>query len=1004
MIKKLILIIVLLFGTYPILAQTTAITGTVTDATTGMPLPGVNLLVQGTTRGAQTDFDGHYSIEAVNGDVLLFSFLGMKTQALTVGVEKIINLTMQEDAEQLGEVVVTALGVERKSSQVTYATQKVDGNELTKVPETNFINSISGKVAGVAVYRNGSGVGGSAKVLIRGSKSAQGNNQPLYVINGVPMANSVTESINQSFSSRDGGDGISNLNPDDIESINVLKGASAAALYGSKAANGVILITTKRGKSGQATVNFSSSLSLDKIAYGPELQNSFGQTSPGSEESWGAPIANAPNNISGYFGVGETKINSISFSAGSEKMRTYLSYANTSSKGVLEDNKLTRHNISIRETAKFFNDKLTMDANVNIINQRLDNPTVSGFQATQLFGLYTFPRGESIEPYKNYEILDEVRNIETQNWPFITASNQNPYWVANRNLFENKRNRSIVNILAKYDITSWLNVQVRGNMDKTDDVRSGKYYLGTATVYGGQNGAYNISDKTFTEYYGDAMLNFTKNFGKIDLSGLMGTSITDSRSNGISAGSNRLFIPNVFTIRNMNSENGNVASEQSEDRQQLQAVFGNINLTYNDWLSLDVTGRNDWSSNLSFTPNVSYFYPSFGLSALLNKALKLPEVINYAKLRGSYAIVGNTVPLYVTNPQNSLNNRGDVNFNNRAPFTDLKPEESKSLELGAEVRLLSNQITFDFTYYKTNTINQFFSVSVPPGTGFSSRYINGGDIQNSGIEITLGFATLPSNSLKWNSTLNFTTNKNVIKKLAADIDQFAITSDINEYYSILKIGGSYGDLYGQVLKRDDMGRVAINDEGKPVVQTGEPSLLGNSNPKFQLGFNNNFNYRDLSLSLQVDGSFGGSVMSFSEQLFDGYGVSKRSGEARLNGGLEINGYLDDGTNTAVTTVDAQDWYQTIGGIRGVTGEHVYSATNARLREVALGYSLPTELLNDVFFKSIKLSLVGRNVLYLYRKAPFDPEIIFSTGNGYSGVEILSLPATRSIGLNLNMTF
>jgi len=1003
MTKKLILMIVLVFGTYPLLAQTKTVSGNVTDATTGMPLPGVNLLVQGTTKGTQTDFDGNYSIEAASGDVLVFSYLGMKNQAITVGTEKIINLAMLEDAEQLGEVVVTALGAERKSNQVTYATQKVDGNELTKVPETNFINSISGKVAGVSVYRNASGVGGSAKVLIRGSKSAQGNNQPLYVINGVPMANFVTESINQSFSSSDGGDGISNLNPDDIESINVLKGASAAALYGSKAANGVILITTKRGKSGVSTLDYSSSFSLDMIAYKPKLQNSFGQSSPDSEESWGAPITDSPDNISGYLGHGKTLINSISFSSGSEKMRTYLSYANTSSKGVLDDNKLTRHNISIRETAKFLNEKLTVEASANIVNQSIDNPPVSGFQATQLFGLYTFPRGQSIEPYKNFEILDEVRNIGTQNWPFITASNQNPYWVANRNLFENKRNRSIVNILAKYDITNWLNVQARGNMDKTNDINTKKYYVGTATAYGGLNGGYNILNRTLTEYYGDAILNFSQSLGKINLIGLVGSSITDTRSNGIAAGSTLLFIPNVFTIQNMNPINGGNASSLSEARQQLQAVFGNINLTYDDWLSLDVTGRNDWSSNLSFTPNGSYFYPSFGLSALLNEALKLPETINYAKLRGSYAIVGNTVPVYVTNPQNYLNNRGNISFNNRAPFTDLKPEESRSLELGAEVRLLSNQLTFDFTYYKTNTINQFFSVSVPPGTGYSSRYINGGDIQNSGIEITLGYANLPSNSVMWNSSLNFTTNKNVIKELAADIDQFALTSDINNYYSILKVGGSYGDLYGQVLKRDEMGRVAINEQGRPVTQTGEPSLLGNSNPDFQLGFNNNFNYKDFSLSIQLDGSFGGEVMSLSEQIFDGYGVSERSGEARLNGGLEINGYLD-GTNTAVTSVDAQDWYQTTGGIRGVTGEYVYDATNARLREVSLGYSLPTALLKDGFFKSIKLSLIGRNVFYLYRDAPFDPEIIFSTGNGYSGVEILSLPATRSVGLNLNMTF
>lgn len=968
----------------------------------GEPLQGASITEKGTKNITVTDAGGNFNLKVKDEKtVISISYTGYKTKEVAVDKEGKITIVLAAISNVLDEVVVSALGIQRKSSKLTYATQTVSGNELTKVPEANFMNSLSGKASGVSIYRNASGVGGSVKVLLRGNKSAQGNNQPLYVINGVPMTNFSRESINQSFSSMDQGDGISNLNPDDIESISILKGASAAALYGSAAANGVILITTKKGKVGLSKVNFSSSFTIDKVAYKPELQNLYGQTAPGTEESWGSPISNAKDNISGFFKNGKTWINSISFSSGTDKMQTYISYANTTANGVMEGNKMSRHNIDIRQTSHFLNDKLSIDANVNIMSQVINNPPVSGIQGS-LYGLYGFPRGLDFAPYKNYEIFDPNRNVNTQNWPFITANNQNPYWLANRNLFENKRNRTMLNVTAKYDITDWLNFQLRGNVDRINDINTIKYYLGTAVAYGGVNGGYSIGDRTYTAYYGDALLNFTRSYGKMKVNGLLGTSIADSRFNGEAAGSILLYIPNVFTIQNMNPANGGYGSS-GESHGQLQAVFGSISLSYNDWLSLDITGRNDWSSSLSFTPNGSYFYPSVGVSLLLHQLLKLPEAISFAKLRGSYAIVGNTVPAYVTNPQNYIDGRGNVYFNNTAPFTDLKPEKTKSLELGAEIRFLKDQFNLNFTYYKTNSINQFFSIVVPPGTGFSNRFINGGDIQNSGIELTVGYTTLPEKTLKWNASINFSTNKNVVKELATDIDQFLLTNDVNGYYSILKAGGSYGDLYGTFLKRDEKGRVVIGADGKPVAQSGAPGFLGNSNPKFQLGWNNSFNYKNFSFSFLFNGNFGGKVMSLTEQILDGLGVSKASGDARTNGGVTVNGVLD-GTNTPVTTVDVKKWYQKIGGVGGVTDEYMYDATNVRLRELSFGYSLPNTMLKNSFVKSIRLSLIGRNLVYLYKKAPFDPDIIFSSGNGYSGVDILSLPATRSFGLNLNVTF
>ena len=978
------------------------VTGKVTD-NDGHPLPGATVKVKGTKVGASTNSSGDYSIRCNANQILVISFIGYEKQEVVASNRTKVNVSLTETSESLGNVVVTALGIQQKSSKLTYATQTVSGDELTKVPETNLMNSLSGKVSGITIYRNASGVGGSVKVLLRGNKSIQGNNQPLYVIDGVPMFNFLNESINQSFSSMDGGDGISNLNPDDIENISVLKGASAAALYGSQAANGVIMITTKKGKAGISKVDFSSGFTLDRAAYEPKLQNSYGETAPGSEESWGNQISNAKDNIKDFFQTGKTWINSVSFSTGTDKIQTYLSYANTSANGILQNNTMSKNNINIRQTGHFFKDKLSIGGNVNFINQVINNSPVSGIQLSTLYGLYGFPRDLDFSQYKNYQIFDSVRQVYTQNWPFISANNENPYWITNRALYANKRNRAILNITAKYDINSWLNLQLRGNVDKINDVNTIKYYVGTAAAYGGVNGGYHVLDMTNTMYYGDALLNFTKTYGRLNVNGLLGTSITDSRVNGEDAASTLLFIPNVFTIQNMNPASGAYASSVSEQHQQLQAVFGSIGLSYNDWLNLDITGRNDWSSNLSYTPNGSYFYPSYGLGLLLHKLIKLPEIISYAKLRGSYAIVGNTVPLYVTNPQNYINGQGNVIFNNTAPFTDLKPEKSKSIELGTDIRFLDDRFNLNFTYYKTNSINQFFPVLVPPGTGYSTRFINGGNIQNSGIEATIGYTLLAERGLNWTSSINLSANKNVVKQLSPGIDQYLITNDINGYYSILKVGGSYGDIYGKVLQKDSTGRLVIGPDGKPVIQSGNPSFLGNSNPKFQLGWNNTLNYKNFSLDFLVDGHFGGKVMSITQEVLDELGVSKGSGDARTNGGVKVNGVMVN-TETPVTTVDASDWYHTTGGVSGVVGEYMYDATVVRLRQLSFGYSLPKTMLKNSFVKGLRLSLIGRNLIYFYKKAPFDPEATFSSGNGYSGVDVFGLPATRSYGFNLNVTF
>ncbi|WP_158563340.1 SusC/RagA family TonB-linked outer membrane protein [Chitinophaga silvatica] len=992
--------------------QEKEISGTVKDSK-GAALPGVSVQIKGTTKGAKTDGNGQYQLNAKQGDILIFSSVGFDSKEVAVGSSASLNIQLTESVRGLNELVVTALGVKKPAKSLTYSTQRLGSEELTTVKDANVMNSLNGKAAGLTINRSTSGVGGSVKVVLRGNKSAQGSNQPLYVIDGIPMTNYSTQQPNSTWGGngtidfmpgRDGGDGISNLNPDDIESVSVLRGASASALYGSQAANGVIMITTKKGKSGTSKVEFSSGYTMDKVTYTPKFQNSYGTSKDAATQSWGDAISGANDYTKDFFKTGNTWINSVNFSGGNDKAQTFISYANTHSNGVMPGNKLNRHNVTFRETAKFFNDKLTMDGNLSVISQNIDNGVVSGLYFNPLTGLYLFPRGADLLKYKNqYGLFDQTRQIELQNWPFNEDVQQNPWWVVNRNTSQAKRNRTLGSITAKYDITDWLYLQARGNMDRTNDKYDGQMYAGTNGVLAGPNGRYITSDLTTTQYYGDVMLNLNKTFNNIKLNALVGSSINDVRTEGMTADSYNgdLYVANFFTLQNMTT--GSAITTVPNNHSQLQAVFANANLSYKDMVYLDLSGRNDWSSNLSYTPNFSYFYPAVGLSFLLHQMFNLPSAINYAKVRGSYAVVGNSVPPYVTNPRSRLGTVGGTfAFNTIAPFDKLKPEKTKSLEIGTEWRFLQDRLTFDFTYYKTNTINQYFQIAVPPGTGYSFRYINAGNIQNTGLEIMLGFNVIKTSNFKWTTNLNYSHNKNTVLELAENIDQFILTpTNSNTFASIIAKGGSYGDIFAKALVRDASGRIKIGDDGKPQV-TSDVVFAGNPNPKWQGGWSNTFNYKDFTLGFLVDGKFGGKVLSMTEAVMDKYGVSARTGEARKNGGVVINGITDD--NKEVNKIDAATWYGVLGGRDGVSGEYLYDATTVRLRELSLGYSIPSKALGKGVVKSLRLSLIGRNLWYISKKAPFDPELAMSTGNGLSGVDVFGLPATRSYGLSLNVGF
>jgi len=985
------------------------IKGTVRESS-GATLPGVSIQVKGTQVVTQTDANGHYSIPAKPGDILVFSYLSYTTKEVPVTGLGNVDVVMVSATQNLNTVVVTALGIRRTEKSLTYSTQQVNNEDLTTVKSDNLMNSLNGKVAGVTISPSASGVGGSAKVILRGNRSFSGNNQPLYVIDGVPMSNASNSNgqPNNSFGGStnvDGGDGISNLNPDDIESMTVLKGATASALYGSEAANGVIVITTKRGKAGKAVINYSSSLQLNNIAYKPKFQDNYGQTSAGSQDSYGAKISgNGHDNLDDFFQTGTNWTNSVNLSGGTENAQTYVSYANTASRGIEPGNKLERHNFNLRETARFLNNKLTVDGNVNYIAQKIENTPGLGLYFNPLTGLYLFPRGMDIGPFKNQYEFPDLTGYDRQNWFIDQDIQQNPWWITNRNPNIARRNRILINGNVKYEFASWLNVQVRGNLDRSADSYEQDLYSGTQAVLSKPNGQFILNNQTIEQKYGDVLATLTApQLGKFKLDGVLGASIKDIVTTGTAIGAGQgLNIPNLFIAQNtlLNSTVSNT-STLPPNHNQVQSVFANANLSYKDWLFLALTARKDWSSNLSFTPKDSFFYPSVGLSAVLNQALHLPDVISYAKVRGSYAQVGNTVPQYVTNPVNYLDPSGSVTLNTVAPFPTLKPEKTKTWEAGTDLRLFSNKLNFNFTWYKSNTFNQFIQVTPSASTSFSLGYVNAGNVQNTGFEINLGYTAVKTSSFEWNTSLNSARNKNkVIDVDSRDgINQFILTpSDNNSYESIITKGGSYGDIYGITLQRDAQGRIMIGSSGLPLTNNGF-NYVGNPSPKFQLGWNNSFTYKNVTLSFLVDGKFGGHVMSITQALLDQYGVSKVSGDARDQGGVSINGV--DPNGNPVTSIDPKLWYTTIGGRAGVSGEYIYSATVVRLREAALGYTFP---IRNSALKNLRVSMTGRNLLYFSKKAPYDPELTLSSGNGLSGVDVFNQPATRTLGFNLNATF
>ncbi|MEN2487377.1 SusC/RagA family TonB-linked outer membrane protein [Flavobacterium sp. B11] len=1020
--KKIFLIFMIVFTAQVSLAQVKNVKGVITDSD-GMPLPGASVSVQGGQKGTTTDFDGLYTIEVQKGQSLVFTYVGLETQTIVVGDAATINVKMVAAASNaLNEVVVTSLGVKKTRKSLTYAAQELKGEELTRVKDANVINTIAGKIAGVAVTKSAGGTGGSTKVVIRGNSSIM-NSQPLYVIDGIPMYNGTsnqqgnTNASNDSFGStaggnRDGGDVISLINPDDYEGMTVLKGAAASVLYGSQGANGVILLSSKKVKENTGNLAVSSVTTFESVHSLPEFQYEYGTA--GAQKSWGGKVS-SNDFVKDFFGTGVTQITSAAFTTGSDVSSTSISYANTTASGVIEGNGLKKNNFGIRQTGKFFNNKLTVSADAKYTSQTINNRPVNGLYSNPLTGVYLFQRGNDFNYYKdNFETFIPSRNLYGQN--FYSAPNadiyvQNPYWLINRNKSIDKDNFFNGNLALEYKANNWLSIAARYSYNRVENDYDKKIYATTNTSLSNINGRYINVANLSTQRYGDLIAKINTNFSEdFSFNAIVGASINNTLANqqttldsGIVGG---LVNANLFTLGNFASASGldNLSLQATGSSREVQSIFASATFGYKNMLYLDVTGRNDWSSTLVNTDTSSYFYPSVGVTALISEMATMPEWINFGKVRGTYAQVGNDVSAFVTSPKSTIQGGNIIPpVVGPRPGEGLKPELKSEFEFGTEWRMFNNRLGFEISYYNSETKNQYIQVPAPATNpyGYTFYGINAGSIENKGLELVVSGKIIEGQKFSWETMVNYSHNKNKVKEIPEELGgKIPLTpvNNINYRYSLTE-GRPFGVIEGKGIVRNDKGEIVLDDKGNLAVEA-DFHEVGNANPDFMLGWSNTFKFGAFTANFLIDGRFGGDVMSITESMNDFYGVSKRSGDARNAGGVAVNAVMPDGTK--VTKMDPQKYYEAVGGLNGATAEYVYDATNVSLREVSLGYTFNKKAIP--FVNTATLSLIARNLFFFYKDAPFDPNIALSTGQGLQGVDIYGLPSTRSIGLNLNVTF
>jgi len=1003
--KRFFLILIVLFVSLTSAMAQVKVSGTITDPD-GNGIPGATVVQKGTSNGTTSNMDGKYTINVTSPKaVLQISFVGMKTVEEVVNGRTVINVKMESTEIGLTEVVVTALGIQREKKTLTYASQQVSGDEMLKARDQNFMNALSGKTSGLDIKTSSSGAGGSTKAVLRGNKSLVGLSEPLYVIDGIPMVNNKGGQPG-SYGGTDGGDGLSAINSDDIESINVLKGANASILYGSQGANGVVLITTKKGKAGKVTVSISSSTMVESVSGLPDFQYKYGADG-GSDYSWSKTAGNyASSYIKNFFQTGLNLTNSVSISGGNEKTTTYFSYSNVSASGVLPTNRYYKNNFSFNQSTKLFNDKVTISSNVMFSSEVSHNRPGAGYYNNPLTGLYLFARERNFADYKtNYQVFNKDRNLYQMNWYSTEEKQNNPYWELYNDPKLNTSYRAIASLKLSWDITKHLKFDIRGNIDYNDKVNDYRYAAAGNSVSVSPNGTWNYTKYNDKSIYTDGILSYNNKFGDLSLTALAGASYLHNIFNdgmSVNNGTVSLMYPNFFAFANMPY---NVMFNQSLSRVIKQGAFANVQLGYKEMLFLDLSGRQDWASTLALTGNESYFYPALGLTGILSQMVKLPEVISFAKVRGSVSRTANEVPYNVVNPQNSIGGTGTptgiggINRNTQVPFTNLKPEEITSTEVGTEWRFFKGRAGLEFTYYSDVSKNQFLTLTAPSGSGYTSYYVNAGKITNKGFELTVDAEPFKTNDASWKSSVNLSQNKNKIVELIATNPDYQVGGDDEGFAAVIKAGGSFNDVWIYKFARNAAGQIILDDNGVPT-KAAKQEKVGNVNPDFIVGWNNTFTFKDFYVSALVNGKFGGVAFSKTEAFLDSYGVSKRSADARDAGTIPINAI--QGT-TAVTKIDPVVYYSAVGDRNRIMEPYIFSRTNVRLAQLVIGYNLNVQKLK-LPVKDASISLIGRNLFFFYKKAPYDPEVSMSTSNSMQSNEVFSMPATRTYGFNLKVTF
>ena len=997
---------------------THTVSGIVKDEN-GLPIIGATVKVRGAQMGVVTDIDGKFSLKTSVGSVLTVSYIGYKTQDIKVQEGSSLNIKLEPESKQLNEVVVTALGIKRSQKALSYNVQQVTSDELIRNKDANFINSLAGKVAGVNINTSSAGVGGASKVVMRGAKAIEQSSNALYVIDGVPMFNLGQEG-GKGFESSGTTEAIADINPEDIESMSVLTGAAAAALYGSRAANGAIVITTKKGKIGHTEVTFSQNTEFLSAFRLPEFQNRYGTGSQLSsvevaDKSWGKRL-NEVNSYgydpkSDYLKTGVVTTETVTLSTGSEKNQTYLSASAVNSAGIVPNNKYNRYNFTFRNTTSFLQDRMTLDVGASYIKQNDLNMVNQGSYSNPLVEAYLFPRGDDWQTIKMYERYNTQRKIYTQYWPqgLNEFTGQNPYWINYRNLRTNFKDRYMLNAGLTYKILDWLNVAARIRVDNSANKYERKLYASSNTTLteGSGNGFYAISKTDDKQTYGDLMVNINKSFeNTLSLQANVGASLSDIQQDVLSNSGplrNDLFA-NKFTVFQL--DDSKAARFQSGYHDQVKSLFASVELGYKGAYYLTLTGRNDWPSQLA-GPNStqsSFFYPSVGTSFVLSEIFHLPKQIDYLKARASYASVGLPFPRFLANPTFEWDTalrqwKSKANY----PLYNLKPENTTSWEIGLTARFLKH-FNLDVTLYHTTTYNQTFNPQISVSSAYSTLYVQTGSVSNKGIELSLGYKN-KWGDFGWVSNYTFSANRNKINELVRNYVHPETGTVINkdrldvgghgQAHFILKEGGTLGDLYSlSDIKRDSQGRVYIDNEGKVYTDNNVGDIkLGSVFPKCNMAWRNDFSWKGLNVGLMFSARFGGIVYSATQATLDTYGVSETTAQARDLGYVEVNGG---------DRINPETWYTTIGSKNGVPQYYTYSATNIRLQEASIGYTIKKNKLWNV--GDITLSLVGRNLLMLYCKAPFDPEATASTGNYYQGIDYFMTPSTRSIGFNVKVKF